>query len=411
METGARIVGVKPTPFFVREGDGLRQRVNVVYAVPGVPGRVAVHISAPGMDERVALTPPGEGMHEQALYVPDIREACEVSFQLEVDGVGGDVQTVHWQPARHWEVYLVHYSHHDMGYTDLPSNVMEEYDGFIDQALDFCEETASWPEVEARFRYQLEQAWSLVHYLEHRPPEAIERLKRFVKAGQIEVTALFGNQTLELCSHEELVRLLYPALRLRREWGIEVESAKHNDIPGFAWGLASVLAGADVRAFSPGIPVWYFNGVHPLWDTAEAIPLDIPAACWWEGPDGQRVLLWSDLHGMEWQPYGYEQAFEELPGMLERLEPARYPYDVVCYTLRGGHRDNAPPTLRYATMVREWNRRWAYPRLINATNREFTRIFGQRWGGTLKTLRSDTFMGASGYRLEAVAIEIYSDKK
>lgn len=31
--------------------------------------------------------------------------------------------------------------------------------------------------------------------------------------------------------------------------------------------------------------------------------------------------------------------------------------------------------------------------------------------GTLKTLRSDTFMGASGYRLEAVAIEIYSDKK
>ncbi|QTN24414.1 DUF3299 domain-containing protein [Rhizobacter sp. AJA081-3] len=31
--------------------------------------------------------------------------------------------------------------------------------------------------------------------------------------------------------------------------------------------------------------------------------------------------------------------------------------------------------------------------------------------GTLKTLRSDTFMGASGYRLEAVAIDIYTDKK
>jgi hypothetical protein len=31
--------------------------------------------------------------------------------------------------------------------------------------------------------------------------------------------------------------------------------------------------------------------------------------------------------------------------------------------------------------------------------------------GTLKTLRSDTFMGASGYRLEAVGIEIYTDKK
>jgi hypothetical protein len=31
--------------------------------------------------------------------------------------------------------------------------------------------------------------------------------------------------------------------------------------------------------------------------------------------------------------------------------------------------------------------------------------------GTLKTLRSDTFMGASGYRLEAVGIEIYTEKK
>ena len=31
--------------------------------------------------------------------------------------------------------------------------------------------------------------------------------------------------------------------------------------------------------------------------------------------------------------------------------------------------------------------------------------------GTLKTLRSDTFMGASSYRLEAVAIEIYTEKK
>jgi hypothetical protein len=30
--------------------------------------------------------------------------------------------------------------------------------------------------------------------------------------------------------------------------------------------------------------------------------------------------------------------------------------------------------------------------------------------GTLKTLRSDTFMGASGYRLEAVGIEIYTEK-
>jgi hypothetical protein len=29
-------------------------------------------------------------------------------------------------PSRRWEVHLVHGSHHDLGYTDLPSNVLRE---------------------------------------------------------------------------------------------------------------------------------------------------------------------------------------------------------------------------------------------------------------------------------------------
>jgi hypothetical protein len=39
--------------------------------------------------------------------------------------------------------------------------------------------------------------------------------------------------------------------------------------------------------------------------------------------------------------------------------------------------------------VREWNRRWAYPCLINTTNTPFLRAFERRWGHTLKTLRGD----------------------
>jgi len=62
---------------------------------------------------------------------------------------------------REWKVYLVHNSHHDLGYTDLPSNVLEEYECFMDQVLRFCERTEDFPE-EAKFKYVIEGSWSIL---------------------------------------------------------------------------------------------------------------------------------------------------------------------------------------------------------------------------------------------------------
>lgn len=389
MNQAMQILSVDPTVFFIDDGGVLRRRLLVKLNNTGEPLDTALSVEIGSASESFELSfvPVGESSHE--IFVPDIDSAVDAVFRLSTAKSVRHEMTVRIEPQRHWEVHLIHYSHHDMGYTDLPSRVKEEYNGFMDQVLSFCAETESWPEEEARFRYQCEQAFSAVHYVESRPQEIVDRMMHYVRSGQIEITALFGNQTLELCSHEEMIRLLYPSFELKRKYGINISSAEHNDIPGFPWGLASVLAGSGVRYFSPGIPLWYFSGVHPLWDTNEALPLGIPAACWWEGPDGARVLLWSDIHGHEWQPFNFSQAVSELPCMLQKLELERYPYDMVSYTVRGGHRDNAPPSIRYAYMVREWNRRWAFPRLINTTNTPFLDMFEKRWGGTLPTLRGD----------------------
>jgi len=389
-----KILDVKPTVFIVRSETGLQQLVHVTIESPAEVADTRLMFVTPHREETTHLgtVPAGRSTHD--IYIEDIREEVPARLELHERDELHDRLELSWHPQKHWEVYLVQYAHHDLGYTDLPSNVLDEYDGFMDDVLAFCEETEHWPEDDARFRYQCEQFWSVEHYIKNRPPQAIDRLIHYVKNGQIEITALFGNQTLELCGHEELVRLLYPAFELKRQYGIEISSAEHNDVPGFTWALASVLAGAGVRYFSPGVPWWYFgrtddDRVHPLWDTERALPLGTPSACWWEGPDGARVLLWSDLHGGEWQPYDYDEAYHELPGLLSKLEDVSFPYDMVSYTLRGGGRDNAPPSLRYSYLVREWNQRWAYPRLINSTNRPFLEGFERRWGDTLKLLRGD----------------------
>ncbi len=392
MPPSLSILAVEPTVFFVRAGDVLRQLVHVVVDNPGPTVEALLCLRAPAVGETIPLSHIAPGRSTLDLYLPDIRQPGVARFCLEVGGAAGPEHTMDWQPQRQWEVYLVHYSHHDLGYTDLPSRILDEHASFIDQAIRFCAETEDWPE-EARFRYLIEQSYSLDRFLETRSPAEIERLVYYMKRGQIEVSAFFANMTSELCGHEEVIRLLYPAFRLRREHGVSIASAEHNDIPGFSWALASVLAGAGVKYFSPGIPLWYFGRgeqrVHPCWDEAAVLPLERPGAFWWEGIDGARVLLWYDLHGQEWMPTNYAHAYRELPAMLRDLEAHDYPYDMVSYTIRGGHRDNAPPLLRYAYLVKEWNERWAYPRLINDTNQRFLGAFEQRWGHTLKTLRGD----------------------
>ena len=387
-----RILEVEPTVFFVRDGDGLRRLVNV--AIESAASTDAVlRVDGGGLDELIRLggVPGGASQHE--VFLPDIRDTVSLRFLVESDGGATDERVIDWTPGRRWEVHLIQFAHHDLGYTDLPSRVPGEYEPIMDQVLDWCDEMRDWPE-ESKFRYSIEQVWSLLPYLQRRPPETAERLARCVREGLIDVAALFGNQTLELCSTEELVRLLYPAFRLKRELGIELMTAEHNDIPGFVWGMASVLAGAGIRYFAPAVPGWYFgtgeNAVHPLWDTERALPLDMPSACWWEGPDGSRVLLWSDIHGVgEWFLKTYEQAEEELPGWLARFEADDYPYNTVAFTVRGASLDNGPPTDNFAKIARAWNEKWAYPRIVNTTRNAFLQSFEARWGDTLPTLRGD----------------------
>lgn len=75
--------------------------------------------------------------------------------------------------------------------------------------------------------------------------------------------------------------------------------------------------------------------------------------------------------------------------MLQLLDERGYAYDMVRYTLRGGHRDNAPPTLRHAYLAKEWNDRWAYPRLITSNSAPFLRRFESRFGHSVKSLRGE----------------------
>ena len=392
MTASGSLQEIEPTVFFTRnETDVLGQLAYLNLENRGPAGELELSLRSAGFEERQSLGPVEAGRGRYPLSIPDLRQAASVTLSLWSGANLLDQKEVLWQPQKHWQVDLVHGSHHDLGYTDIPSNILREHASHLDQVIAYAEESADWPE-EARFRYVVEQAWSALYFVEHRPASAVGQLVRLLRAGQVEITALLGNEISELCGHEEQVRLLYPAFRFKRRYGVPIQTAELNDIPGVSWGLLKVLAGSGIKYFSPGIQdyfSWWFK-VHPWWDEAEVLPRDVPGAFWWQAQDGSRVLAWYPGGAIEGlYLWDYAQTEKDLPAYLTRLSERGYAHDLIRVKVLGGRRDNAPPDLRFSRFAREWNARWAYPRLRLATNAEFFTRFEAAAGEGLPTLRGD----------------------
>ncbi len=325
----------------------------------------------------------GEGVYE--IYASKRDSACVVEIVLSEDSTNEQARSeVRLPESKLWEVQLVHYAHHDIGYTDLPHSVLGNYENFYESLLGYCSDTDGYPD-EAKFTYTIEQSCTLENYFARCKDSSRREFIKRIHEGRIEVTALFGNMVTELCGHEELVRLIYPAMRLKRDHGIPVRTAMHNDIPGVSWALSSILADAGIDILFMGIPRWYFHAdqvnskcaepapqPHPIWDESRVITFDHPGGFRWKAPNENELLFWYDLHGTgELYLWDVEQAQSDLEEQLGVLEQGSYSLDFVRYTIRGGNYDNAPPMPEICDTVMAWNQKWAYPRLSLSTNTEF----------------------------------------
>jgi hypothetical protein len=370
--SGLRFVSIEPSVLFVREGEDLLQVADVLVANASGPMDVTVTVRCGRTERTQPLGKVPQGQTTLQVHVPDMAEPTNVEFVLNTKGKIHDQRQMTWQPQRHWEVYLVPISHHDWGYTAAVEDVLQKYDRIYDDVLRFCDETKDWPS-DAQFRYTVEGAWSIQHFIESRPPEVVEKLGRYLREGRIEVGAFFGNEISGLCGHEELVRLMYPSFRIKRALGAPIRTASITDIPGLSWALPSLLADVGVKYFFAGLPTYFeWEGLHvpTFWDESAVLRHGRPEAFRWEGPDGRSVLVYYRGGYGCWGSRTYEQAIEQLPSMLERMQKEDTPFSVVRYGASGCG-DNTSPSLIESQTTREWNNKWAYPRLIVATQSMF----------------------------------------
>lgn len=365
---------IEPTFFLKREIRGLKQLFVITVENPGAYCHAELLLFQ-DMNEvySESLSLP-EGVSRHEIYFDEPVRTCELACILKSSGAVQDRSIVKVQPPKHWVVHVVQLSHHDPGYTDLPSLVLREHDRHLAAAIDMAEATKEYPE-DARFRIVIEQAWSADHFLKHTDAQKAKKFIQLLREGRFELTALFGNMTTEICGHEGIYRALYHSARFKRKYGVPIVSAEHNDITGISWGLSRVLTDAGIKIFCPGLPLYYNwgnYGLQSFWDEEKIFGGKGPGAFWWEAPSGKRLLFWCNNHGCGGENRG---TLPELPGKLQELEKNGYPYSVLRWPVGGAMRDNAPYIPDYAETIREWNAKWEYPRLVCSTNALFYRDF------------------------------------
>ena len=366
----------------LRSDDRLTQPVEVTITYPyAEPADATVRVA----DLQPVPVKLNLGSHSVPLPpVPAVER--ETSIEVVVELAGHTVKkTLVLQPVRHWELWFLPHSHNDIGYTHVQTEVEQKQWQYLDEAVALARRTADYPPG-ARFKWNAEVMWAVDSYLKQAAPEKKEQFIDAIRRGWVGLDALYGNELTALCRPEELFRLTDCARRVANEYDVTIDSAMISDVPGYTWGIVPVLAHSGVKYFSIGP-----NHIHRIGYTL-ADWGDRPF--YWVSPSGQeKILCWMAGHAYSWFHPGLMGSIENVKpqaffGYLDQLAAADYAYDMVQirYSIAG---DNGPPDPDLPEFVKQWNEKYAWPKMTIATTGELMRKFEQRYGEKLPEVRGD----------------------
>ncbi|MBN2138804.1 MAG: hypothetical protein JW720_13430 [Sedimentisphaerales bacterium] len=376
LEGTTSLLGVDTQPVLVRGTDGkLYQPVEVSLLHTGEAVEATVLINGV---ETVRQSVKG-GYRTVDGLAPAVDEKQSVNVDVRIDGKSMSKKNVTLSPVRKWEIYLLHHSHVDIGYTHVQTEVLQKHFGYFDEVIELARKSKDYP-AGSQFKWNVEVLWAVDAYLKQASEEKRQQFIEAVKKGWIALDALYGNELTALCRPEELIRLLGCAEGLRRQCRVPIDSAMITDVPGYTWGIVPVLAQSGVKYFAVGP-----NRGHRIGYTLSQWG-DKPF--YWQSPSGkEKVLCWVAGEGYSLFHSGRLDS-GRLFRYLNQLGGSDYPYDMVHvrYSIGG---DNGPPDPGLSDYVKAWNEKYAYPKIVVSTAGEMCREFERRYGDRIPTASGD----------------------
>jgi len=307
------------------------------------------------------------------------------------------------------KIFLIHHTHMDIGYTDLPIEVMDQHLNHLDKALLLCQNNKD-------YFWTIESAYLVRDYLRNRPKECRDKLLHALKQGRMELQAFETQSLTELLSADELFRCVEYACSLADEHGFKVKSAMINDIGGYAGRIPTVLDFHGVRYLTAGVGAFQ---VHIPW-------AKLPHLFYLKAKDGARTLVWNlgidrnitplDMSDLSSAVYGMGDTFLITPAMkeyfgfnergaeidiqkednkvistevkfaelTERLNHENYPYEEILLQDGG---DNGGPSERLPEVIKKLNSIGKFPEIRLTTPSCFFEHMEDKYGGAIPELQ------------------------
>jgi len=368
-----------PTVFYHNQGGQLSERVDVIVTRTGGAkggGQVELEIGE-NRQEKPLVGDRDFGQESLQFLVPDFAGPAQAKVAVTAGGARTEVaQAV--SPAKKWTVYVVPHIHVDLSYTDFEPKVASVQARVIDEALDLSEKHPG-------FNFSTDAEWNLELFMSTRSPADQARAIQALKEGRLFSPAQYLNELTGFPTAEALIRSLYPAANFSRLHGTPFDYSDITDVPSYSWSYASILASAGIDYLAAGsdnirAPV-LLNG-----------RLNESSPFWWEGPDGQKVLLWYAFVYRQVQmlfglPPLVAAGEQTLPIFLQSYDRPDYPaHATLLYGTQGENRDLHAPQ---AELAQRWNAKYAYPHLEYSGFKTAMAEIARQLGSSIQTVRGD----------------------
>src|SRR5215469_4386113 len=316
-----------------------------------------------------------EGQHVFQVLTAPVTATQNVNVTVAI----GDKTTssvVKLDPVHKVLIYILPHSHHDLGYTDIQSNIEDKQVNNISRAIDLARKTANYPEG-SRFIWNLEVLWSADLFMRRKTQAEKDEFIDAVKQGWVSLNGMYANELTGLCRPEELLQLFRYGTELGKQCRTPITSAMLSDVPGFTWGTVTAMSQAGIRYFSAAP-----NNSDRI-GTIRKVWSEKPF--WWISPSGnERVLDWA--RGRSYTNAGAN--FGMVADYQERIDTDQFPYEIA-YMRWSGHGDNAVPDPDLCEFIKGWNQNFEWPKFrISSVNEAFS-AFEKRYGSMIPQFKGD----------------------
>ena len=266
-----------------------------------------------------------------------------------------------------YNIYVVHHSHTDIGYTDLQEVILYNQANYIKDVIKYLNKAYEENSVVKDFKWNCETYFCVEQFLQEATEEEKQDFIKYIKKGNIGLSASYLNFT-DLVDVDILNKRTKEICNLYKEQGINVNTAMNADINGISLGSLDVFLENGVEFLYTNIHC--HHGMYPLYQNQKPY--------YWQSKSGKKLLVWNGEHynlgnvlglvfnkaqnfmtqnylGKDKEKSPIETLKDNIEEYIKTCENYGYEYDFIPVSVSGVFSDNAPPNTDIIETISKFN--------------------------------------------------------